>query len=241
LTPADPHGENAWVASTPEQLIRPLSEAEDSFTERNPEGAHSRDIRRTLVAFANSVPEGRDAALYVGVGGNGAVLGVSNPESLQQTIRNICDQQCYPPIRFVAEALTVNDKVVLAVVVPFSAGRPHFAGRAYVRVGSSSIDASEQMFNELLTQRLAKCRAIIECKDQLVTVVARAKELGSTTRLGDNGYRAVHECRVIACEPHYVRLFDIGTDRYISEPIENVTLSRDERRGRRLMLIVKEP
>ncbi len=55
----------------------------------------------------------------------------------------------------------------------------------------------------------------------------------------DKRYRAGHECHVVACEAHYVRLLDINTRTYLSEPLENVKLARDEKRYR-LMLIVEE-
>jgi hypothetical protein len=74
-----------------------LKDKEDSYTERKPAGAHDRDIRRTLVAFANSLREDKTAVLFIGVSDDGAIQGISNSDKLQKTIDNICKEQCYPP------------------------------------------------------------------------------------------------------------------------------------------------
>lgn len=64
---------------TDEELKERLGDAEDAWTERKT-AAHSEDIRKTLVAFANSVPEGEEAILFVGVDNQGNVLGVTDAE-----------------------------------------------------------------------------------------------------------------------------------------------------------------
>ena len=51
---------------TREELLKRLKDHEDNFTERKLEGAKSAELRKTLVAFANSVPEGRLAILFIG-------------------------------------------------------------------------------------------------------------------------------------------------------------------------------
>src|SRR5688572_3240933 len=80
-------------------LRRRLRNREDGFIERKPEGVSTEDIRKTLVAFANSVPEGEQAILYIGVSDDGTPLGVSNTDSLQKNIRRIAEGKCYPPIK----------------------------------------------------------------------------------------------------------------------------------------------
>ncbi len=52
---------------------------EDGFVERKTEAAaNAQEIRKTLVAFANSVPQGKTAVFYIGVDNDGAVVGVTN-------------------------------------------------------------------------------------------------------------------------------------------------------------------
>ncbi len=105
-----------------------IADHEDNFTERKTESAGSTAWRRTLVAFANSVPEGRTASLVIGVSDDGAILGVTIPDSIQKTIRKICEQDCYPPIAFSSEVVAGEPGAVVVASVPFSAARPHFSG-----------------------------------------------------------------------------------------------------------------
>jgi len=85
---------------SPNDARRRLADYEDNFTERKPESANAGELRRTLVAFANSVPPERSAILFIGVHDNGQILGCSNPDATQKTIRKIAEQDCYPPITF---------------------------------------------------------------------------------------------------------------------------------------------
>ncbi len=220
-----------------DELLHRIRDLEDSLIERRPAGVNNRELRRTLTAFANAVPHGRYAVLYIGVRDDGSPQGVENPESVQQNVRLVCEGECYPAVRFSSEILMVDGKAVVAVVIPFNDNRPYFAGRAYIRKGSSSVDASDDMFTMLVAQRLTKCRPILEHLGQLITVVVRGKQLGSTKPLGDKYYRATHDCRIVACEPHFVRLYDITTHSYSSEPMENVRVMWDEDKNRLLLLI----
>lgn len=223
-------------------LMSRLRAPEDNFTERKREGVNRHELRRTIVAFANSAPDTKPGVIFVGVSDDGRVIGVQKPDALQKTVGQICRHDCCPPVNFRTETLEVEGKSVVAVVVVPSDKRPHFSGPAYVRKGSESIEASEEMsvfLDELVRNRLGKPKEVLKWKGKLVTVVARGKELGSTRILGDARYRAVHECVVLDCTAHYVQLQDTRTDRYVSEPLENVVLTWDESKYR-LMLIVQE-
>ncbi len=70
---------------TPSDLLERLNDNEDGFTERKTEAAKPLEFRQTLVAFANSVPEGQLAVLFIGVANNGKVVGVTNSDSLQRS------------------------------------------------------------------------------------------------------------------------------------------------------------
>jgi predicted HTH transcriptional regulator len=78
----------------PDELRLRIADHEDSFTERKPEGASASEFRRTLVAFANSVAEGRSGLLLIGFHDKGGILGCTNPDSVQKTIRKICERDC---------------------------------------------------------------------------------------------------------------------------------------------------
>lgn len=219
-------------------LVSRLKNEEDNFIERKPEGVRREELRRTIVAFANSIPEERTAILYIGVSNNGDIKGVSNPDQMQKTIQEVCERDCYPPIKFSIEVLNVENKKIIAIVIPYSNNRPHFSGPAYIRRGSQSVIASEQVFDELIATRSSKVHEIMKWKYQIVTVIAIGKKLGSTKPINSSMYRECHECRVVECKVHYIRLFNIATDSHLSEPLEHVSLAHDEEKNR-LMLIVK--
>jgi hypothetical protein len=224
-----------------QELMDRLKNHEDNFTERKPDGVKPDEIRKTIVAFSNSVPEGRTGVLYIGLKDNGDIQGVSNSDSLQKTIRSICEKDCYPSIQPRIEVLPIQGKSVIAVVVPESRTRPHFSGPAYVRIGSESIAASEKVFDELITSRLAKPYEILKWKGKVVTVITKTKIPIGRLRgsLGDS-FSTPQECEVKECTPHYVRLRNVANDQYWSASLENVRLATDEKKLGRLMLIITE-
>lgn len=134
----------ATGASVNDSLRDRLRNFEDQFTERKTEGAANKaELRKTLVGLANTVPEDRTAVLFIGVTDGGEIAGVSSPDALQKTVTEVCQHNCYPALRSVAqEVLDAEGKAVLAVV-SCSRDRPHFAGLAYVRRGSQTVVASE--------------------------------------------------------------------------------------------------
>jgi hypothetical protein len=215
-----------------------LTAVEDNLTERKLEGAKSSELRRTLVAFANSASDDRPAVLFIGVQNDGTIVGVSNPDAIQKSVRKVAEHDCYPPISTRSEVITYGTRHVVAVEVPQSSKRPHFAGGAYIRRGSESVVASDQVFDELIASRNSKAGALIRLKGALLTVIASRTELGSTKHLGDSSYRARHECRIDSVSAHFVRMHDISTGRNVSEPLDRVTISFDEE-GHRPMLVVQ--
>lgn len=221
-----------------EDLLKLLGNHEDNFVERKVEGARDSELRQTVCAFANSVPEGRVGVLFVGIHDKtGEVLGVTNTDHLQKRIRDAAQGDCYPPIDFMSEVLTVGDKAVVAVVIPPSNSKPHFSGPAYVRAGSESPKASGQQFEELILSRVDKAREILRHKHDVFTVRGIGYKVGSHRPLGDAGYLETRECRIEACTAHVVRLRDIARGDRISEPLENVTFTYDEEKYRPMLMI----
>ncbi|NJL18852.1 MAG: hypothetical protein HC901_00560 [Bdellovibrionaceae bacterium] len=54
------------------RLMEKLRQSEDPWVERK-ESFNEREVRKTLVAFANSVPEGEPAVLFIGAANIGEV------------------------------------------------------------------------------------------------------------------------------------------------------------------------
>ena len=155
-----------------EELLARLGAAEDNFVERKPEGANRSELRRTVVAFANSTPEGQIAVLFLGLHDKGMIIGVQNPDALQKTIGDVCGGDIYPPVDFFSRAIQVDGKTVVAICVPSSRRKPHFAGPAFVRRGSESVVASVELYEELIASRVDKCRQILAWRGQIITVTS---------------------------------------------------------------------
>lgn len=219
-------------------LINRLKNLEDNFTERKLEGAKPEELRRTIVAFANSVPAERTAVLFIGVAETADIKGVSNPEAMQKKMRSICERDCFPPIEYRCEVLNIEGSNIVAVEVLHNNNGPHFSGPAYIRKGSESVIASEEAFNDLVKRRRNKVYEIMKWQDKVITVIALRKKLGSTKPISGSMHRESCECRIEECTAHYIRLKNIANDQYLSEPLEKVSISYDEKKYR-LMLIVE--
>jgi hypothetical protein len=158
------------VAMTDADLLSRMRNFEDHLVERKV-SKDEKDWKKTAVAFANSAPVGLPAVLYIGVRNNGEIeTPQPNLDELQKRF-NQKMQRVYPRISYVPKIINENGRQALAVIIPGSEVRPHFAGLSYVRRGSESIEASEEQFAELIAQRNSKAAHILRWKDKQVTVI----------------------------------------------------------------------
>ncbi len=174
----------------PTELLRRLKHHEDGFTERKLEGVGSREFRKAIVAFANSLPPNRTAILFVGVANSGEIRGVENPDKLRRTLRNIAENDCYPPIWIDTQPLETHGKTIVAVVVEHGSRKPHFAGPAYIRRGSESLNATEEVYKELLLSQDDKRSWLLDHRDETWTVIGFGKRLGEDIPLAET-FRSV--------------------------------------------------
>jgi predicted HTH transcriptional regulator len=93
---------------TDEEIVSRLTNFEDNFVERKSTG-DSKDWLKTAVAFANSVPIGYPAVLFVGVKNDGTVEGNANLDTVQQTFSRTLNE-AYPPIYYTTRILVSLDK-----------------------------------------------------------------------------------------------------------------------------------
>jgi predicted HTH transcriptional regulator len=221
------------------ELVERLAQHEDSFVERKLEGG---DFKPTLVAFANSVPPGRDAVLYIGIRDDGEVVGLANPDALQKKIQQFCQDTCYPPIAFTTELVAVKEKPVLAIVIPPSPERPRFAGSAYTRLGTKNMPASPELFAELITSRSGKAAELLRYRQSPITVISMKARPGhpeaARVRAGtpmSPEPRRIDDCSIRDVNPYFVRFEQHGTR--FSEPLANIEISYDEERHRPLLII----
>jgi ATP-dependent DNA helicase RecG len=107
---------------------------------------------RTLVAFANT--EG--GTVLFGVRESGEIVGVeagqTGKEQLVNKVTASTDPVLYPSVEFVK----VNGKTVIIVTVAESENKPHLAGgRAYKRVGTTTVQLRRDEYERLLLGRRA--------------------------------------------------------------------------------------
>ena len=129
---------------------------EDSLLERKVE-SDLKDLLQTLAAFANSVRPGHTATILIGEKNDGTVAGVTNPDNIQKEVRKACEK-IYPLISgFWRQGVYERDgKFCVRVEIEYSGETPHFGGIAWVRRGSESIKASDEVFQRLIEFRFSK-------------------------------------------------------------------------------------
>jgi hypothetical protein len=108
----------------------------------------------------------------------------------------------YPHIYFATKILESDGQQFLAIIVPGSGSRPHFAGPSYVRRGARTEVASESQFDELLAIRNAKSGEILKWNGKMISIdwmrTERFELLGPVGR--------TEELAVSACNAFYVTL-----------------------------------
>lgn len=205
---------------TDEELRERLGDKEDGWTERKSKGVSSEDIKKTIVAFANSLPDGHQGLLFIGIADKGgAVEGVDDPDKLQKTVRKLAEGSVYPPIYLGHNCRVLREagKDVVAVIVEASHKRPHFAGASYVRVGSESVAASERQFEHLIASRTSVARFILE-----------AMRKGDVVLI-DEGRRGYHphraRCKVEDCNAQFANFTAVQEGWRYSAPLSQITAS----------------
>jgi len=140
-------------------------------------------------------------------------------------------ERAYPPIYPHIVPLHLPTGSCLAVVIPGSEERPHFAGKSYVREGPQTKEASEQQFEKLIAERQSIVRELLRWRGKPVTVRVR------TVRGLDRG---PYERRVLDCNQFYVTF--VYRDPGLLEPemkesytIRGIELSYDHGIGRLLI------
>lgn len=154
-------GDSLNLSISDEDLLSKLTNTEDNFVERKTV-KNTRGWLHTAVAFANSCPVGFPGVLLVGVNNNGSVQRHEQAvdfEDLQKQISNRINE-AWPPIYHYSKILRREVNQFVAVIIPGSELRPHFSGKAFVRVGPQTKDASEEQYESLIAERSATFRAL---------------------------------------------------------------------------------
>ncbi len=148
------------VQLTDEDLLLRLTSTEDSFVEKKL-FSDSREWLEAAVAFANTAAVGYPSILFIGVKDDGTPEGrVENLESIENKLSKRLSI-AFPQIHYTTRVLEKDSKRFLAVIIPGSPERPHFAGHAYVRDGDKTVKASGQQFARLIAERSSKAYEIL--------------------------------------------------------------------------------
>ncbi len=108
-------------------------------------------IAKSLVAFANN----QGGVLLIGVADDGNIVGVKSEDEERYMITKAAHQFCKPAIEPVFEEININHKLVLAVHIPKSEIKPHYALDAnkewwvYYRVKDKTVLASKIVIDML--------------------------------------------------------------------------------------------
>jgi hypothetical protein len=213
-----------------DDLLLRLSATEDNFVERKT-WADSSDWLKAVVAFANSCPIGYPGVLFIGVKNDGTAEGIKQGQNLEASQKKLTEKikDAWPPIYFLPKILRKDGKEFLAILVPGSSERPHFAGPSYIRVGPQTKKASESQYAEMLSQRQAKSSEILKSKGTVVIVDQSVAGRSGTYE---------HPATVVDCNQFYVTLSSGSPPMLQSIPLHRIALSFDHL-GNRLKLEVR--
>lgn len=214
-----------------QDLISRLKDTEDSFVERKTVNDRP-DCLKTVVAFANTAPVGYPAILFVGVRDDGEIE--DNETDFDRFQKNLSDDiaKAYPSIYTAMRVLKQDGRQFLAVLIPGSENRPHFAGPAYVRDGAKSIVASREQFERVISQRSGKTYEILKWRGKGVTLtqIPREHMLHGSTQWA---YEKQMLVNVHDCNLHYVTLGGPTDPRHvISYPLSLIELNYDNPKER---------
>jgi hypothetical protein len=213
------------IELTDKDILLRLANREDSAVERKTSSDYG-DCLKTAVAFSNSMPDEDPGLIFVGVYDDGRVQDGNNVESMQKKVSERISR-IYPPIFAQFKAMEKDGKEFLAVIVRGSPNRPHFAGPAYVRVGSKSIDASEEKFAELIAQRNSIVREILKWRGMPITLW-RPSSAGPINRSTGSELG----CIVVDCNPFYVTLEGPDKSYKITFAVSEISLAFDHKMNR---------
>jgi len=210
-------------------LLARMKNFEDHLVERKVV-SDEKDWKKTAVAFANSAPVGIPAVLFIGVRNNGEVETPQRDLDEVQKRFNTRMKTVYPRVPYVTKTITENGLQAVAIIIPGSALRPHFAGLSYVRRGSVTEDGSEEQLRELIAQRNSKAATILEWKGKNVTVFVRSE---------DSEVPWANSTIITDCNQFYVSIQEVPHVPPTSFPLSRVEINFDNLR-RRLQLEISD-
>ena len=202
---------------TEADILQKLKNTEDATVERKVR-SDLRDIRKSVVAFVNSLPVGDPAVIFVGVRDNGEIESDVDTEDLQEKISRSLEE-IYPPVFPQILTRECEGKKFVAVIVRGSPERPHFSGHAYIRRDSRSVKSSEKEFERLVSQRVSKAAEILKWREKEITATFYSARIHDARIPANAAVMVVKDCNAFYVTLQSVRI----------EPIHrSISLSRIE-------------
>lgn len=131
------------------EILELIKNGEDSTVEFKLEGVNAESLAQEIVAFANI--EG--GTILFGVDDSGDIVGITRHD-LEEWIINICRQSIEPPIIPVIKRAVIDDKRILAVIIPKSYSVVSTKrGQYFIRVGSTKQQPTTAELARLFQQR----------------------------------------------------------------------------------------
>lgn len=215
---------------------------EDSLREKKVAG-DLKDLLKTLVAFANSVAPGDIARIFIGEKDDGEVQGVIDTDSIQKSVKKEADK-IYPEIYYRAEVYERDGKQCVRVDIKHNGLAPHFGGAAWVRRGSETIVATDDLYQQMVDARQSKTRELLRWLDKDVTAESTGDPHKATfdpRELLTKEWALPKKMATISfVNSHWVTFrVRLGAEMIErSEPMERLVLSWDDERNR-LKVFVK--
>jgi hypothetical protein len=208
------------MAQSEADLLRLLHSTEHSFVERKTIG-DSRDWVKTVVAFANTLTPDQEGILFIGAKDNGEIEDRDNNlDTVQKTFSEKL-RAAYPPIYYTTRIVQEKGRECLAVIIPGSVEKPHFAGPAFLRDGSQSVEATPLQYESLIASRLGKVYELQKWLGKSITLRESRREAGVAYVVNVTNQIAA----VVVVNQFYVTL-DFGNRRH-SYPLSKVEISYD--------------
>lgn len=212
---------------------------EDSLLERKVQ-SDLKDLLKTMVAFANSVAPGHVAVILIGERDDGSIQGVDNPDAIQKKVRSTAEN-IYPQILWRSEVYQKERKPCVRVEIEPSGDTPHFGAPAWIRLGSVTVEASDEVFQRLIEIRNSKVRELMKWLEKEVTVTP---DTGKTFQVfaGGTGGVDMHprwlneQTATLITVNQFWTTFDTGKAR-MSEPLDKLTLTWDDTHDRLALLV----
>jgi hypothetical protein len=226
-------------------------QAEDSLREKKVE-SDLKDLLKTMVAFANSVAPDDTAKIFIGEKDDGTVQGVTNAENIQNRVEKEA-AKIYPNIYYRTEVYEREGKQCVCVDIERNGLAPHFGGPAWVRTGSKTVEATDDLYQQMIDQRQSKISVLLRWLNKEITVEGTQQPTNLTVSPGSLRMThpeqewsvGRHQAILKLVNAHWVT-FGVQSNQRSprtdkSEPIEKLLLSWDDEKQRLKVVVKNEP